>query len=125
MRLFFTRHGESQANIERIISNRDLNHPLTAQGRAQANALAEQLAPMKIIAIYARPILRAQQTAQIMAERLAAPVITNTALREFDCGSMEGRGDAEAWAAHAAVIAAWAGGAYAQYIPGGESYHDM
>jgi broad specificity phosphatase PhoE len=125
MKLFFTRHGESQANIERIISNRTLPHALTAKGRAQAVALAEQLATTKLAAIYASPILRAQETAQILAAHLGAPVFTSDALREFDCGSMEGRGDEDAWAAHHAVTAAWASHDYAQCIPGGESFIDM
>lgn len=125
MKLFFTRHGESQANLERIISNRDLPHPLTEKGRTQAATLAAQLATAKIVVIYASPILRAQQTAQIVGERLGLPVVTSDALREFDCGVMEGRGDEEAWAAHAGVTAAWANGDYAQCIPGGESHHAM
>lgn len=125
MKLFFTRHGESQANLERIISNRALPHSLTAKGRAQAIALAAQLATEPITAIYASPILRAQETAQIIAERLGAPVYTSDALREFDCGHVEGRGDAEAWAAHHTVVAAWANHDYAQCIPGGESFFDM
>lgn len=125
MKLYFTRHGESQANIERIISNRDLPHPLTEKGRAQATALAEQLATAGVSAIYASPILRAQQTAQIIGERLQVPVFTSAALREFDCGIMEGKGTAEAWAAHEAVVAAWAAHDYTQSIPGGESFADM
>lgn len=125
MKLFFTRHGESQANIERIISNRDLPHPLTAKGRAQSTALAEQLATAQVVAIYASPILRAQETAQIIAKRLGAPLFISAALREFDCGMMEGKGNAEAWAAHEAITAAWANHDYAQCIPGGESFTDM
>lgn len=125
MKLFFTRHGESQANIERIISNRALPHALTAIGRSQAATLAEQLATESMTAIYASPILRAQETAQIIAQRLGAPVYTSAALREFDCGYVEGRGDAEAWAAHHAVVTAWANRDYAQCIPGGESFFDM
>lgn len=125
MKVFFTRHGESQANIERIISNRNLPHALTAKGRAQAAALAEQLATESITAIYASPILRAQETAQLIAESVDAPMYTSDALREFDCGHVEGRGDAEAWAAHNNVIAAWANYDYAQCIPGGESFADM
>lgn len=125
MKLYFTRHGESQANIERIISNRDLPHPLTDKGRIQAIALAERLVGATIGAIYASPILRAQQTAQIIGERLGLPVQTSDALREFDCGVMEGKGSAEAWAAHEEVIAAWANHDYAQCIPGGESFADM
>lgn len=125
MNLYFARHGESQANLERIISNRDLPHPLTERGRTQATALAEQLAAAAISAIYASPILRAQQTAQLIAERLRLPIFTSTALREFDCGVMEGQGTEKAWAAHEAVITAWAIHDYAQHIPGGESFVDM
>lgn len=125
MKVFFTRHGESQANIERIISNRDLPHALTTKGRAQAAALAGQLVAAQITAIYASPILRAQETAQIVAKHVGAPMYTSDALREFDCGYVEGRGDAEAWAAHNKVIAAWANYDYAQCIPGGESFADM
>lgn len=125
MKLIFTRHGESQANIARIISNRELPHPLTATGRTQAIALAEQLVAEEIMAIYASPILRAQETAQIIGERLTLPFVTHNALREFDCGIMEGQGTDEAWAAHEAVTAAWATGNYVQHIPGGESFVDM
>ncbi|MEZ4728873.1 MAG: histidine phosphatase family protein [Caldilineaceae bacterium] len=56
---------------------------------------------------------------------MRAPVFTSDALREFDCGDMEGRGDEEAWAAHHNVTVAWANGDYAHYIPGGESFLDM
>lgn len=99
MRLIFARHGESVANVEPIISNRDLPHPLTAKGRQQANALADRLAENSIVAIYSSPILRAQGTAQIIAQRLGLVVETSAALREFDCGVAEGRGDDEAWRA--------------------------
>lgn len=125
MKLLFTRHGESQANIERIISNRDLAHPLTARGKAQALTLAEQLLTEGIVAIFASPILRARQTAQIISEQLGLPFSVHDALREFDCGIIEGLGTAEAWAAHETVIAAWADNDYAQRIPGGESFLDM
>lgn len=125
MRLFFTRHGESQANVEQVISNRDLPHWLTATGRAQAAALAEQLLDAKIIAIYSSPIPRARETGQLIAARLHVPLLVSAALREWDCGVMEGRGDAAAWAAHRATVAAWAAGDYAHAIPGGESFIDL
>lgn len=125
MQLIFTRHGESQANLERIISNRDLPHALTEKGRTQAMALAERLATTPIRAIYTSPILRARQSAQIIAERLALPLVISDALREFDCGIMEGRGDPAAWEAHAAITATWANGDYAAAILGGESFEAM
>jgi probable phosphoglycerate mutase len=125
MKLIFTRHGESEANILKIISNRNLPHPLTEKGRHQAHLLAERLASHKIAAIYTSPILRAQQTADILAHKLGAPVHLADALREFDCGLVEGRGDDEAWHAHHAVVEAWNKGDYLFCIPEGESFNDL
>lgn len=126
MQLIFTRHGESEANVQRIISNRTLPHPLTATGYAQADALAEQLRSRKLRAIYSSPILRAQQTAQRLGEKLQAPVQIVDALREFDCGVAEGQGDAAAWQMHQAVVQAWdEANDYARCIPQGESYNDL
>ena len=124
MRLIFTRHGESEANLQRIISNRDLPHQLSEIGRLQANALADRLATLEVAAIYASPILRAQQTASIVAEKVGLSIYTADALREFDCGVMEGRSDEEAWKAHDAVVEAWDKGDYFYCIPGGENFND-
>lgn len=127
MRILFARHGESEANVQRIISNRDLPHQLTKRGIAQAQALAVKLVAQKVEAIYASPILRAQQTASIVADRLGLSVVTSAALREFDCGAMEGRGDGEAWAAHQAVTDAWDTlmDFDRRIEPDGESFNDM
>ena len=110
----------------RILSNRDLPHGLTEKGRDQATQLARRLARENVLALVASPVLRAQQTAQIVSEHLGLPILTSTALRDFDCGEMEGRGDEAAWAAHNAVIAAWRErGEYDARIPDGESYKDV
>jgi probable phosphoglycerate mutase len=125
MHLYFVRHGESQANVERVISNRDLPHPLTERGRLQARELAERLAGVGATALYASPIPRAVETAEILGDRLGLPVVRHAALREFDCGMVEGCGDAAAWAAHEEVIAAWASGQLSARIPDGESFEEM
>ena len=64
MRVLFTRHGESEANVEGIISNRDLPHRLTVVGIAQAEALAERLGDFDVRMIFSSPILRARETAE-------------------------------------------------------------
>src|SRR5579859_4077000 len=43
MKLYFVRHGESEANVARIISNREQPHALTSNGIRQAHALADSL----------------------------------------------------------------------------------
>ena len=100
MRLYFTRHGESEANTQRIISNRDLIHALTAKGRLQAGLLAEKLHGKSIAHIYTSPIPRARETAEILSAELGALVECVDALREPDCGVLEGHGDEAAWQEH-------------------------
>ena len=126
MRLYFVRHGQSKANVQRIISNRDLPHPLTELGRQQAEALAYSLSAVPLVAIYSSPIMRAEQTAQIVAANRGLSVEIADALREPDCGIMEGRGDEEAWAEHDRVTYDWViQRKFDSRIAGGESFHDL
>ena len=126
MRLLFVRHGESEANTQRIISNRALPHALTELGRQQAASLAAALRGKGVQAIYSSPVPRAMQTAAILAEACGLESRPADALREFDCGEMEGRSDAEAWAAHRRVTEAWVLRADSgARVPGGESFDDL
>jgi probable phosphoglycerate mutase len=109
-----------------VISNREVPHPLTELGRWQAEALAHSLAEVPLAAIYSSPIMRAAQTAQIVAAVKGLPVEVAAALREPDCGIMEGRGDEEAWAEHDRVMRDWVvQRRFDSRIAGGESFHDL
>ena len=126
MRITFTRHGESQANILHQISNRGLVHPLTRNGRAQAAALADKLCDCAITRIYTSPLLRAIETSVIVAERLRVEYDVTDALREFDCGIAEGRADQAAWHMWHEVFDAWTlHRRWEQRIEGGESFYDV
>jgi 2,3-bisphosphoglycerate-dependent phosphoglycerate mutase len=107
MKLYFTRHGESEANRLRIISNRDLPHGLTGTGRLQALELAEKLQARPITRIYASPLLRARQTGEILSTALSVPLEPAEALREPDCGVLEGHSDPQAWAEHKYWLDTW------------------
>jgi len=91
MRIYFARHGESQANLLHEISNRGLRHGLTRKGREQAVALAQRLQHRPIAHIYSSPVLRAIETSVILANRLEVDYEITDALREYDCGILEGR----------------------------------
>ena len=90
LHLLFARHPESEANQLRIISNRDLPHALTALGKMQDVTLADSLVDKGISAIYASPILRAAETARLVGVRICLAVQTADALREPNCGMLEG-----------------------------------
>jgi broad specificity phosphatase PhoE len=122
VRIAFARHGQSEANVLREISNRGHRHGLTELGREQSMSLAQKLGDRDVTMIYASPLLRAVETAEILSATLRVPFETTDALREFDCGIAEGRADAEAWALHAWLGAEWFDrGRPGSKIDGGES----
>jgi probable phosphoglycerate mutase len=127
LRILITRHGESEANIQKIISNRGLPHKLTPIGISQSLALAETLMKWNIKKVVASPILRAKETGSILAKKIDVPLIISPALREFDCGIMEGRKDEDAWIAHHSIVQAWDEDQdYDRRImPDGESFNDI
>jgi len=126
MKIYFARHGESQANILHEISNRGLRHGLTPRGREQAAELARRLEGVAIARIYSSPLLRAIETSVILANHLSLEYEVVDALREYDCGLAEGRADAGAWQLWQELFDAWTiHGRYEQRIEGGESFMDV
>ncbi len=91
MKLYVTRHGETEWNALDVISGiTDID--LAPAGIRQAEQLAEQCAAAgDIDRIIASPMRRAQRTAGIVAERLHLAVQTDERLREWDYGSFEGK----------------------------------
>lgn len=125
MRLIFARHGQSEANVLRIMSNRDLPHGLTTLGWEQAAALAQRMVEESPTALYCSPILRARQTASVVAERCGLTALPVDALREPDCGELEGLGDPASWQVHDATVARWRAGEGDARPPGGDSLNDV
>lgn len=107
MKLYFVRHGESVANLLREFSNTGIKHPLTETGTQQAQRLATQLSDIPFARIFSSPVLRAMQTAQIIAERRAMEVEVTEALREWNVGIYEGTTDPKGWELHGSVQADW------------------
>ncbi len=126
MRLYFVRHGESQANLRREFSNTGSKHPLTEKGVAQARTLAAAFSAIPVARIYSSPILRATQTTHLLAEEVHAPVELNEALREWSVGIYEGTTDALGWELHSQVQEDWfIRQKFDSRMPGGESFNDI
>ena len=83
------RHGETDWNRERRFQGH-ADPPLNDVGREQAAELAQTLAESKLAAVYASPLARARETAEIVAGVLGLPVEMRPALREVDVGSWQG-----------------------------------
>ena len=107
MKLYFVRHGESEANTLRVISNRESSFGLTALGKQQAAILADRLKDIPFTAIFSSPILRARETAEILAQSFHLPYQITEALREYDCGLLEEKSDEESWKLHGEIAEDW------------------
>jgi len=105
--VYFTRHGESVANTGHVISNRSLDHPLTPAGRLQAASLARRLSTAGLTSVYTSPVPRAHETASILCQALNLPLQSTDGLREFDCGTLEGRSGPFAWWRFSRVLHHW------------------
>ena len=126
MKLYFVRHGESEANIQHVISNRESPFGLTALGRQQATILAETLKNVPITAIYSSPVLRAKETTEILSQPFQLPYQITQALREYDCGILEEKSDAESWKLHSEIAEDWTlNHNYLRKPEGGESFLDI
>jgi len=107
MKLYFVRHGESEANTLRVISNRESPFGLTALGKEQAVILADRLKDILVTAIFSSPVLRARETAEILSESFHLPYQITEALREYDCGILEEKSDEESWKLHSEIAEDW------------------
>ena len=88
--VIFLRHGQAKNNIERILTGRTPNIPLTEKGIEQAKNTAKFLEQMNIAAIYSSPIERAKHTAEIVARHNSLDVTIDDRLIELDMGKFTG-----------------------------------
>lgn len=92
-RLYFVRHGQSEANKRHVFAGQ-IDTPLTAVGRAQARAAGLSAKKFKFDLIVSSPLVRALETAQIIADTIGYPrdkIIVNEIFKEHYIGSLAGK----------------------------------
>lgn len=102
-KIYYVRHGESQANVDGILAGGS-DSPITDEGRRQAEREAEEIKRrhLSVDTIICSPLSRAVDTATIIAELISFPVDSIKlidSLREKSSGSYEGRPSSEMFAA--------------------------
>lgn len=87
----FLRHGESVGNVESRWQGQS-DYPLTTMGRAQAQALAERWKEesAKFDLVITSPLVRAKETAEIIASALDVKVESDPVWMERNVGEMTG-----------------------------------
>jgi len=85
--LLLARHGQTDWNLEHRWQG---DPPLNDAGRAQAHALAESLDATALDGLYSSDLLRAHETAEIIAARIGLEIHVDARLREIDVGEWTG-----------------------------------
>jgi len=93
-RICFIRHGETDWNVERRIQGQ-IDIPLNETGRAQALAMAFNAAHHNFDAIYSSDLMRARDTANMLAARRGLDIKILPQLRERHFGIFQGLTAAE------------------------------
>jgi broad specificity phosphatase PhoE len=96
--IVLVRHGETEANRERLALGR-ADPPLTATGRAQADAVAAalgaRLSGVDDVRVVSSPLTRARETAAAVAAALGLEMTVDPRLVELDYGEWDVRSFAE------------------------------
>lgn len=130
--LYFSRHGETEANVEKRFQGHTVDTPLTKRGRRQAKTIAKILkahvddpGDLKFIC---SPLHRARVTMQIVRAELELPVkayVVDRRLSEIDLGLWDGLAHKQARALDPAFYKKREHDKWNVRVRGGESYADV
>lgn len=124
--LYLVRHGENPANITLEFASRKIDYALTEKGRLQAEQTGAHFRGMGIDEIYASPLKRAHETAQIIGKALGLTPVVLENFREIEVGDLEGQPVSPAlWAQHNRILLDWLDGRPDSRFPNGDSYHSL
>jgi probable phosphoglycerate mutase len=117
--LYVVRHGQTPWNVEGRYQGQ-LDPPLNENGRQQALATAESLAPLGFEAIYSSDLARAWQTAEALADKIRLPIQLDPRLREINQGEWQGVLIDDIRARWPREIYGWEHDPWRHHPPGGE-----
>jgi probable phosphoglycerate mutase len=130
--LYFCRHGQTQANVEKRFQGRTRDTPLTELGEQQMHQVAQILANREpdfaALACVSSPLPRAKRSMELIRTALGLAVeeyTTDDRLCEIDLGVWDGLTDSEARALDPAKFAERGNDKWNVRVPGGENYADV
>jgi probable phosphoglycerate mutase len=129
--LYLSRHGETEANVQRRFSGRK-NTLLTGRGREQAKAIGQalehELGKAPKLAFVSSPLQRARITMEIARETLGLPregYTIDARIEEIDLGEWDQLTTDQARARDPGLFEARAADKWHVHVPGGENYAEV
>jgi probable phosphoglycerate mutase len=123
MLLFLVRHAESTWNRQKKMQGQK-DPPLSPYGRKEAMRLAKRFKGLKFAAVYASPLRRAHQTAEVILGK-RRKISCDEGLMEIGLGDWEGKAISRVKKAYGDAFAKWAVAPSRVAIPGGEDFKDF
>jgi broad specificity phosphatase PhoE len=128
IRIILVRHGRTAWNAREGKGERFrgiVDVPLAEEGVAQAVITARHLAVEPLTAVYASPLRRAADTAQIIADLKGLAVRTLPGLGSMDYGDWAGQLHADVARQWPDLYRQWMADPFTVRVPGGESLADL
>lgn len=124
-RIYLIRHGETEWNKLQKTQGRSNNIPLSEEGIRQARLLAARLQEEEIDIVFSSELVRANETARIIAEPHGIEVKTYDELAEINFGCFEGLEYSQIKEQYKEVYSLWSQSPHLANIPGGESIMEL
>jgi len=122
--VYLARHGQTAYNLEGRFQGQ-LPVPLDELGREQAAELAERAAAHGFAELWCSPLLRARETADIVAARIGLEPREDARLMETNAGDWTDRSFADVQAESPELFAKFIAGDPTFAFPGGESFAEQ
>jgi broad specificity phosphatase PhoE len=130
--LYFARHGQTEANVQKRFQGWSRDTALTPLGLTQAadvaTILKRELGEAPGIAMVASPLPRARKTMEIVRAGLSLPpegYATDNRLKEIHLGNWDGLTDEEARAVSPILFSKRGNDKWHVRVPGGENYAEV
>jgi broad specificity phosphatase PhoE len=124
MTIHLARHGQTAYNHEGRFQGH-LPVPLDATGREQAAELAEVAAGVELVSLWCSPLVRARETAAVVAARIDLEPVEDARFAETDTGDWTDRSFAEVRAEDPEGFARFQRSDPTFRYPGGESFAEQ
>ena len=123
-KLILARHGQTAWNVEKVFRGR-AGVALDDVGIRQAELLGRYLSNCELAAIYASPVKRALDTANIVARYQKVAVRISEGLTDLDFGKWQSLPEREVKRLYPAILDEWYNHPHKVRMPGGESLDDV
>ena len=120
-RLIIIRHGETEYNVKGLFQGQ-LDAELTEKGKKQAACAAERLKDTTFDVLYASPLKRTLDTAQIVKGNRELEINIENSIMEIKCGHWEGMKITDIQANDLEAFLKWENEPHLLDLPGGETF---